>query len=233
MQKTPYIDVHTHHSNRIEGVLSIVNYFPELFNIENLSGNLISVGVHPWHVGEDRAAENLKRVKTIAPNAIVLAVGEIGLDRTVAIPLDIQEDYFTKQIAIAEGLKKPIIIHCVRCFPELISLKKKIKTSTPWLIHGFRNNMQIAQDLLKQACFISFGEALLWDRKIQDLFAEMPINQIFLETDESKYSISDIYNKAAQLKSMQLDDFKKHLFENYKRVFHSKSYFEVQQTPKL
>ncbi|WP_372642358.1 TatD family hydrolase [Ancylomarina sp.] len=222
MQKPPYIDIHTHHSNRKESVISIVNYFPEQIKLEDLSSKIVSVGLHPWHLNKDCEDENIDLIRTIASINKVLAIGEIGLDRNIAIPLGIQKAYFTKQVAIAEKFNKPIIIHCVRCFPELISIKKKIKASTPWLIHGFRNNIQIAQNLLKQDCYISFGEALLFDKKIQNVFVEIPINQIFLETDESKHSIIDIYNKAAQLKGLQLDDFKMKLFENYKSVFQTK-----------
>ena len=222
MHETPFIDIHTHHSYPKEGVRSIVNYFPEQITLEDHFDTYISLGLHPWHLDKDSADENFETLTTFASNDKVLAIGEIGLDRTVATPLNIQESYFTKQIAIAESLNKPIIIHCVRCYPELLSLKKEVKASTPWLIHGFRNNSQIAKDLLQQNFYISFGEALLFDQKIQDVFVEMPINQIFLETDESHYSISEIYNKAAQLKSIQLTELKKDLWDSFKAVFHAK-----------
>jgi TatD DNase family protein len=199
----------------------MVNYFPEHIKLEDHSDKYISVGLHPWHIDKDSADENIDLIRTIASLNKVLAIGEIGLDRAVSTPFNIQKEFFAKQIAIAKSLKKPIIIHCVRCFPELLSIKKKVKASTPWLIHGFRNNIQIAEDLLQQNCYISFGEALLFDKNIQDVFVEIPINQIFLETDESNYSISEIYNKAAQLKSIQLTKLKKNLFENYKYVFQS------------
>ena len=83
--------------------------------------------MHPWHLDKDSASENLDLIKTIASIDKVLAIGEIGLDRAVSTPLNIQEQFFTKQIAIAESVNKPIIIHCVRCFAELISIKKKKK----------------------------------------------------------------------------------------------------------
>ncbi len=221
MHETPFIDIHTHHSDHTDGVLSIVNYYPEQTILDHVPDQYITVGLHPWKLEQDCADKNLELVKTIAPINKVLAIGEIGLDRTVASPLHIQETYFIKQITIAEKLQKPIIIHCVRCFPELLSIKKKVKASTPWLIHGFRNNIQIANNLLEHGCYLSFGEALLFDKKIQDIFVQMPINRIFLETDESKCSIVDIYNKAVQLKNIQIEELKKSLFENYMLVFQS------------
>ena len=59
MQKPPYIDIHTHHSNRNEGVVALINYFPEQINLADLSGKIVSVGLHPWHLDNDSAAENL------------------------------------------------------------------------------------------------------------------------------------------------------------------------------
>jgi len=222
MQDSPYIDVHTHCSGKPDGVISVINYFPEQFYKEDFSGNFISIGLHPWHVDKDNIVENIEQVKSAASLDFVLAIGEIGLDRSIPIPLDVQNEAFSQQIKIANRVKKPIIVHCVKCFPELLSLKKKLRANTPWLIHGFRNNRQIAQDLLKQNCFISFGEALLFDNKLQEIFKAIPLDQIFLETDESNHSIIEIYKKAAALKNLQIVDLKNTIFKNYTAVFKPK-----------
>lgn len=219
MQETPYIDIHTHHLSKINGIISVINYFPEQFNEEDLSGDFISIGVHPWCIDKDKIDENIEHIKSTASLDLVLAIGEIGLDRCITIPLSVQKEAFTQLIEIAERINKPIIIHCVKCFPELLSLKKKLRANTPWLIHGFRNNRQIAQNLLKQNCFISFGEALLFDCKLQEVFKEIPLNRIFLETDESDHSIIEIYKKAAELRKLKLVDLKNTIFKNYTAVF--------------
>ena len=219
MLEIPFIDIHTHHSSHINGTLSVLNCFPEQIDIENNRERVISVGLHPWHVDKYKVPSIINQIRTIASYENILAIGEIGLDRTIDTALSVQELYFLKQIEIAESLNKPLIIHCVKCFTELLSIKKRIKASTPWLIHGFRNNSQIASNLLKQNCYLSFGEALLFDKKNQDLFIDMPLNRVFLETDESENTISEIYTKAAHLKDLQLDVLKEKLFNNYKTVF--------------
>ncbi|RXQ95735.1 hypothetical protein EO244_07685 [Ancylomarina salipaludis] len=219
MPDTPYINIHTHQMDHTDGVISVLNVFPEKYMTIAHTDKLITVGVHPWHLEKKNADVNLELVKEFASKPNVMAIGEIGLDRAIKTPLNLQETFFTKQIEIAETYKKPIIVHAVRYFPELISIKKRVQASTPWLIHGFRNNMQIAQELLKHNCFISFGEALLFDQKVQNIFIEMPINRLFLETDESKHSIVEIYEKAASLKKMQLAIFKIELLKNYNTVF--------------
>jgi TatD DNase family protein len=219
MCETPYIDIHTHHSCNADGILYLLNCFPEQGSVVDHADKTVSVGLHPWHVGKDNASSIIDLIQTSATYENVLAIGEIGLDRTTDTALSVQEMYFLKQIQIAESLNKPIIIHCVRCFPDILSIKKRVKASTPWLIHGFRNSNQIANDLIKQNCYLSFGEALLFDKKNQDIFIEMPLERVFLETDESEISISKIYTKAAHLKGLPLEVLKERLFNNYKTVF--------------
>jgi len=219
MHEIPYIDVHTHHSLQVDGVISVLNCFPEQLIDSNHSGRPVSIGLHPWHAGNENTDTLLDLVRKWAEKEHVLAIGEIGLDRVCSTPLTIQEKYFLQQIEIAERLNKAIVIHCVRSFPELLVIKKRTKASTPWLIHGFRGNKHIAESLLNQNCFLSFGEALLFDQKLQVLFKTIPLNHIFLETDESKHSIIEIYQKAAELKEVQVLSLKRSLLNNYKAVF--------------
>ena len=49
---------------------------------------------------------------------------------------------------------KPVVIHCVKAYNELILLKKKLKPKVPWVVHGFNQNEQILNALLKNDFFI-------------------------------------------------------------------------------
>ena len=62
-------------------------------------------------------------------DASCLALGECGLDKKVQTPLDLQQEVFERQLTLAEKYKKPVIIHCVAAFQELIAIKKKLKLS--------------------------------------------------------------------------------------------------------
>jgi len=219
MHNIPYIDVHTHHPLQHDGVISVLNCFPDQLMNSECSDRPVSIGSHPWHSGNENTELHLDIVKQWATKDQVLAIGEIGLDRVCPVPLMIQEKCFLQQIELAEKLKKAVVIHCVRSFHELLVIKKKTQTSTPWLIHGFRGKKQIAESLLKENCFLSFGEALLIDKKLQDLFKTIPLNRILLETDESTHSIIEIYQNAAKLREIPIGSLKKSLLENYNAVF--------------
>lgn len=58
---------------------------------------------------------------------------------------------------LSETLGKPMILHIVRAFSEIIALKKLWHPSRPWIIHGFRGKSQLARQLLDHGFYLSFG----------------------------------------------------------------------------
>ena len=65
---------------------------------------------------------------------------------------------FEAQVAEADRRGKPLVIHCVRCFPELIRLKTNAGAdSVQWVLHGFRGAKRKAFELLDAGFALSFG----------------------------------------------------------------------------
>lgn len=214
----PYIDVHTHSFSEQEAVQSIVSIDPNNDSLQSETVNY-SVGLHPWKISSSDVEISLSKLEEFAKNKKVLAIGEIGLDRLTDSPLEIQEELFIKQIQIAEIYNKPIIIHCVKCFSELLAIKKRIEPMVPWIIHGFVKNKQIAEDLITNKCYLSFGYALLQNEKLQEVFKNIPTDHIFLETDDSDLNIKEIYNIASKIKSIELESLKNKIHTNFKTCF--------------
>jgi TatD DNase family protein len=212
----PYTDVHTHHI-AANDVISIYNCGIEL---PPGTEQFVSIGIHPWHIRkyDIREAFDLIRKNTFLPG--VKAIGECGLDKLSDIPLDEQVNIFEEQIKIAIDLKKPLIIHCVKAFDELIRIKKKSKAIVPFIIHGYNNNEQIAEQLLKNDFYLSFGKALLiTDSNAQKVITKINTTQFFLETDDASIPISSIFEKAAELKKISVNDLKEKMMLNFKLLF--------------
>jgi TatD DNase family protein len=113
-----------------------------------------------------------------------------------------------------------MIIHCVKAFNELIRIKKENKVSVPMIIHGFNNNEQIAEQLLKENFYLSFGKAILINNSnAQKVFKNTGIEKLFLETDDSDVSIKSIFDKAAELKGMSVEELKEKIYLNFKTIF--------------
>ena len=85
-----------------------------------------------------------------------IAIGEAGFDKLRGPSPELQRKVFEEQVAISEELKKPVVIHCVRAWDELLAVHKKLKPKMPWLIHGFRGNTELAAQLLSKGMYLSF-----------------------------------------------------------------------------
>ena len=113
----------------------------------------------------------------------------------------VQIQVLEKQIELSEKVKKPLIIHCVGCFNELFDLKKHWNPSQIWIIHGFRGKPELAGQALKVGCYLSFGEHF----NTQSVRIT-PIDKLFVETDESKMSIEELYHQIAVVKGCSIEE---------------------------
>jgi len=219
MTQNPYIDIHTHTPTNNLDIKSIINWDETEFGHFENSKQILSLGLHPWNISKVNLEFTLDKIEEYSSYSKILAIGEIGLDRFAAVDMKIQKKIFTTQLQIANQVKKPVIIHCVRSFPELLRIRKEQKTSIPWIIHGYRNNEQIANSLLRSRCYLSFGKALLEQEKVQFIFQNIPDHQYFLETDDSTLNIIEIYQKAASLKNRSVNAIKQCIQINYHNCF--------------
>jgi TatD DNase family protein len=208
-----YFNIHTHLSVENPDKISVQNFI--IGHDESIPDGLFSAGIHPWYLGEniEILLENLQK---IAQNPNCFAIGECGLDRNIDTDLALQTQVFTQQIQLAETLQKPVIIHCVRAFSELISLKKKLKITFPMLVHGFNNNLQICEQLVQNGFYISLGAALLnVNSNASKVIENIPIQQLFLETDDKNFTIESIYKVTSEQLGIEIDQLQELMLENF------------------
>lgn len=213
-----YIDIHTHtvipktQENRISFYNRIVGQetLDDLSHIE-----MFSVGIHPWFIHSDKSNDQLlEQLWEKAKQPEVWMIGEAGLDKLHETPLERQLYLFEQQALLAEELHKPLIIHCVKAWSELLALRKKIRPLSPWLIHGFRGKRELAKQLLKENIYLSFGEQF----QSAALQIAWPTH-FFLETDESKLDIQEIYEKAAAALSVPTEMLMEQIEQNFSLLF--------------
>jgi TatD DNase family protein len=213
------IDIHTHNYYQVPETTLVLNVFPG--ESEKLQqGKYFSFGLHPWHVLDNDPINALDQVKQAVADPRVIAIGETGLDKTVNIPYNIQRSAFEKQLDIAESASKPLIIHCVRSYSEMLAYRKSSDQSIPWIFHWFNSDAQTAAQLIRKNCYLSFGPMLFKEQsKAFRIFGDLPVTQLFFETDDSGYSIQEIYEKAALIRNLSLDDLKVQIMDNFARCF--------------
>ena len=203
-----FFDFHHHDFNKKNGIYNLkLNEIPP--------ANYFSAGIHPQDIS-DRFEEDFLWLKTIVKLENCVAIGECGLDGLVEIDENLQHEIFQKQIELANEIRKPIIIHCVKRFSQLIHFKKKSKV--PMIVHGFNKRKTIGDEMLKNDFCLSFGKSALYNVNLQDFLEEIAIDQLFLETDSADFEIKDLYYKIAELKSCRIEDFQKKIKENLKNL---------------
>ena len=196
------IDFHTHRETA-EGVVT-----PRSF------------GIHPWRAAEEDAT---------SPEAFREAygkefdeaeiIGECGLDKVCKCDWQTQLRLFDWQIRIADELRKPMVIHCVRAFNELLELRKG-HTGRIWVVHGFTGSAQLAAQLFRAGIWVSYGAALL-DQKRQKVRNSLRDNPypFLLETDESDAGIAAVYRAASETLGIDIERLSDTIKQNYLALF--------------
>jgi TatD DNase family protein len=213
---TKFINLHTHKFSNLSDVIEVVNQYPWEFDA---SVPNYSIGIHPWYIDENRLEKDLEIIKEKLQLPECLALGECGLDKRIEIPLDRQISVFKQQLEIVKQTKKPIVLHCVAAYDEVIAIKKEMKIENPMIIHGFSKNEQVAQSLLKNGFYLSFGKYLLRNPDLEKVFTFAPENKILLETDTIEETIYQVYEKAAAIKGISVEEMKEIVFTNFSKIF--------------
>jgi TatD DNase family protein len=213
-----FINFHSHKAVTFSNVLQVISYTVNEALNSKLS-TFSTVGIHPWQSSDENVSSMLSKLKQIALEPNVIAIGEIGLDRLKGADLTTQIELFKKQVDIAEKVQKPVVIHCVRSFSEIQELQKKLKPTTPWVIHNFMGNAQIAKSLVKQGFYLSFCIAFAKNPKIVEALKSTPADRIFFETDDFIENIEEVYIAATSCLQMGINELKVQIEKNFEVFF--------------
>ncbi len=211
-----YYNLHTHNYENLNSVIALVNQYPWDFK-EHIK--CYSVGIHPWYIDANRLEKDLQLIEEKIQLNECLAIGECGLDKRIEIDFELQKSVFIKQIELAEKYKKPLVLHLVAAFDELIEIKKQLNISVPIVIHGFSKSKQLANQLIENNFYLSFGKYLLRNIDLIDVFQSIPNDKYLLETDTIEETIQDVYQKAANYKKVTVEEIKLQVEQNWQKIF--------------
>ena len=211
-----FVNLHTHFYTNSDSILEIVNQYPYEF-IDAIPH--YSIGIHPWYISDERVSEDLNFIKKKLQLNECIALGECGLDKRIEKKMDLQINVFESQLYLLNEIPKPVILHCVAAFDEVISCKKNSGLQSPFIIHGFSKNIPLAKQLLNQDFYLSFGKYLLRNPEIELIFKYVPNDKIFLETDTISESLEEVYTFAAKCKNISVEEMKEIVWNNYQTIF--------------
>jgi TatD DNase family protein len=214
MNKISFINIHTH-SPAQPGEWVIQNIHRQYHQIP---ASFFSAGLHPWYISKDLWKSGLSALKDAALNINMAALGECGLDKVCNTDYTLQKEVFTAQVNLANQIKKPLIIHCVRAYEDVMHLLEEQQNRVPVIFHGFNKSLTLAEKLIAKGYYLSFGKAIERPH-MQPIFAAISMNRIFLETDDAEISIGSIYKTAAGLHNISIEELNLQLKQNVHTVF--------------
>jgi len=191
------------------------------------------VGIHPWNA-DQYSQETLKKLKTLASKAEVVAISEIGLDyvgrRNRAgtyineyVDKSIQQTAFRGQLRLAKELQLPVIIHDRTPTQEVLDiLREEGNAKTGAVIHGFSKDYTYAKKCIDMGIYLSIGLrpiATTGNQNLIEAIRQIPLAWLLTETDTSNpEGVLTVAEKVAELKSISRDEVGRATTQNLRRL---------------
>lgn len=153
----------------------------------NYPGVFFILGIHPCD-GLKCTATCLEKLGALfEKNDRIRAVGEIGLDyHWDDCPREIQMDVFSRQLEMARGLSKPVVIHCREAEKDCLTiLEAGGFAQYPVLWHCFGGDSALARRIIHNGWFISIPGTVTYpaNDSLRKAVAQIPAEKLLLETD--------------------------------------------------
>jgi TatD DNase family protein len=216
----PLINIHTHRKpGNCEWAIRY-GWLHRLRHPVSVQGYYISAGLHPWKAHTLSPVQLEDKLRFIIKHQPLIAIGEIGLDRANGPEFTVQMKILEVQLNLAEKANKPVIIHCVKAYADLLPIIRTRK-NIPFVLHDYTGNaIQTDQFLRQPNVFFSLGKILFRNvAKSQMLLNMIPEHRMFLETDVMPISIDSVFERAAELKQTGKEVLASLIFENAKGIF--------------
>lgn len=150
---------------------------------EKYSFVYFAAGFHPENL-EGANTSDIELLKEYLSHPKCVALGEIGLDyHWMDSTKEVQKDFFTKQIQLANELNMPIIVHDREAHGDTLEILKKYKPKG--VVHCFSGSKEMAKDIIDIGMYIGFNGVITFKnaRKSIEVLHEIPIERLVLETD--------------------------------------------------
>jgi TatD DNase family protein len=206
--KPEYHDFHTHSETAGDGVIRLVCVEPG-----RRAASPFACGIHPWRSAEPDVDAELRLLERQAGAGELAAVGEIGLDRLRGAPLERQAEIFRAQLQLAARHDLPVVIHNVRCTPEILAMLEAPERS---LWHRAPSGKGNLERIVATGAVVSFTADGL--RHVDP--AAVPLEQLGLETDDGGGDIRDAFRRAAGMWQVTEAELCARLEANFRRLFY-------------
>lgn len=191
------------------------------------------VGIHP-HEAKTVDENTYSKLKELAKNKRVVAIGEIGLDYHYDhSPREAQREVFRNQIRLAKELRLPIIIHHREALSDTIEMVRE-EGIREGVFHCFSGCLKEAEEVISLGFYVSIAGPVTFKnaKRLQELVKELPLDKLLIETDSPYLSphpfrgkrnepayLKYTAEKIAELRDLKFNKIAYATTENAKRLF--------------
>jgi len=146
-----------------------------------------AVGIQP-NYAQAAAATDFAEIEQLSNAPKVVAIGETGLDRYWDhSPIELQQDYFARHIALARVRNLPFVVHCRDAETDVVAaLQAAAATGPLWgVMHSFTGDLATARACWELGMHISFAGMVTFKRNdvLRAVAAAVPADRLLVETD--------------------------------------------------
>ncbi len=214
-------------ADRFAGIVQLAHDHPPIF---------AALGLHPLYVAQHQEADlALLEDYLQQRNSKLVAVGEIGLDLYMEMPmLERQQWLLTEQLRLAKQYTLPVILHSRRSHDQLAAMLRKAQLPATGVVHGFAGSLSQAEAFVRLGYTIGVGGTITYERaqKTRRVMAELPLSSLLLETDAPDMPLqgyqgqpnrperaAEVFKVLCELRSESPEQIANALYDNTQRVF--------------
>lgn len=176
-------------------------------------------GIHPWSAADYEVCDADELARQLGDELLFAEViGESGLDALCGVDMIQQERLFRSHLMLAERLHLPIVIHSVRTFDRCLKMVGEYDVKSV-VLHGFIGSVEQALRAVKRGYMLSFGYRSFASPRTKEAMCSIPLESLFLESDDRAEMIVDVYSCAAEILSMSVDELRDRMWLNMKDFF--------------
>lgn len=146
----------------------------------------IAFGLHPYFLAADNtvALSALEKQLSNLP-ASCKALGEMGLDAVVEVPVDVQQQVLLHQLNLANECGLPVILHHRKTHHLLLSALKQSRFLHGGVVHAFSGSRDVANAYIDAGFKLGIGGTITYPRahKTRQTVTDIALEHMLLETD--------------------------------------------------
>lgn len=194
----PLFDTHCHCGLFIDGnspaqpgeyeliATAEIHHWPQLLTqLDARRQRFGAVGLHPWYAAQ-WGPSCVDQLEELLVHPAIIAMGEVGIDPTAAVDMEVQEQVLRTQIRVALKADKPLILHVYKGYNDILRiLQDEGAGHVGGVMHGFSAGANIGHAFIRLGFYLGIGPLLLRNnvRKLPEALSHIPLEHLVLETD--------------------------------------------------